>query len=81
MYKVSRLRIRIVSQRRDTLYISMLMKYHTDVIASRLCDSIMQTWFRPNCNFHGLIYFAQVFSLKIILTFRISIQLISYSIW
>ena len=38
----------ILSRRRDTLYISMLTKYHTDVIVSRLCNSITQTWFGPN---------------------------------
>ena len=38
----------ILSQRRDTLYISRLTKYHTDMIVSLLCDSITQTWFGPN---------------------------------
>ena len=38
----------ILSRRRDTLYISMPTKYHTEVIVSRLCDSITQTWFGPN---------------------------------
>ena len=39
-----------------------ITKYHTDVILSRLCDCITQTWFGPNC--HVSCHWATFSSLK-----------------
>ena len=44
--------------------IHCITKYHTDVILSRLWDSITQTWFGPNCHRDTVAKLCMIYSMQ-----------------